>query len=469
MCIRDSSWTGSGDAADYYWLATYGTQVEPKFTIQGLQLTWKQVVDGSTTSQITVAGYRTEGNQFLRYRITPPGGSTVLRNTPGGTDLSLWSDDDYDEPADNDPGFLVNEIDYQSTGELDNAAPLCAYLLMSHDDRIFYVSGSEPTRVYFSKRPTDDTAPGFNEALYIQLPTVGGAITGLSVLDNKLVVFQKDLVYMVSGEGPDNTGRNGQYSIPRLVASDVGCNEQRSIVTYPGGVLFKSDKGIYQLNRGESVSYIGAVVDAYNDQSVTGSELLADESRVIFLTEDSVSVGSHDPNTLVFDYQANAWTVFSNHAGIASIVVDETYYYMRADGEVYQADNSYTDGASTAINYTLETAWLRPSGIQRLWKLYSMQLIGTFQGDSDIKVTVYVNYQPTSLYNFTFNTSNAAGSAGKPVQFKHIFKEQNVMSIKLKIEGVTVVSSNAAVELQSISIMAGAYSGNYRLDQGRQI
>lgn len=62
----------------------------------------------------------------------------------------------------------------------------------------------------------------------------------------------------------------------------------------PLGIMYKSNKGIYLLNRSLQVDYIGSPVEDYNSQNITSADLIQDKNRRRFLTSSGV--------TLVYDY-----------------------------------------------------------------------------------------------------------------------------------------------------------------------
>ena len=109
-------------------------------------------------------------------------------------------------------------------------------------------------------------------------------------MDEKLVIFEDDRIFYLTGSGPNATGQQNNFSDPQLVTSDVGCSNTRSIVQTPKGLMFMSNKGIYLLDRGLSTHYIGAPVEAYNSLTITSAILIQDENQVRFTASDGGSV-----------------------------------------------------------------------------------------------------------------------------------------------------------------------------------
>lgn len=61
--------------------------------------------------------------------------------------------------------------------------------------------------------------------------------------DDKLIIFKPDAIYYVTGQGPDNTGGNNNFSDPIFITSTVGSSNDRSLTFIPAGIMFQSDKG----------------------------------------------------------------------------------------------------------------------------------------------------------------------------------------------------------------------------------
>ena len=51
------------------------------------------------------------------------------------------------------------------------------------------------------------------------------------------------------GEGPNLMGLQNDFTPTQLINADTGCVENNSIINIPEGLMFKSEKGMYLLNR----------------------------------------------------------------------------------------------------------------------------------------------------------------------------------------------------------------------------
>src|SRR5690606_35481745 len=142
---------------------------------------------------------------------------------------------------------------------------------------------ADPLAVYPSQELAEGYAPEFSPELRLSFDPYGGDITGIVVMDDLLVVFKESAIFVVGGAGPAAAPElGGGWTAPELVTSDVGCTSQDSIGYPPEGVLFQSRKGIYLLGRDRKVVYIGAPVEAYNEQTVTATTLIEDRTEIRF-------------------------------------------------------------------------------------------------------------------------------------------------------------------------------------------
>jgi hypothetical protein len=192
--------------------------------------------------------------------------------------------------------------------------------------------------------------------------------------------------------------------------------------------MFQSEKGIFFLNRSRQVSYIGASVEAYNDQAVTRATLVGSTTQVRFLTSSG--------RTLLFDYLFGQWSTWTNHEGIDAVVSNGTYYYARDDGRIFKENQtSYADDGAR-IPLVIETAWLgflpQLQGFCRFWHV---RLLGEWKSQHTLSMQYALDYtvdgnwsQPVPFVATTMGGSNYGdgnygdgnygGTANAPYQWR---------------------------------------------------
>jgi hypothetical protein len=288
-------------------------------------------------------------------------------------------------------------------------------------------------------------------------------------------------MFTTSGDGPTNTGF-GEYPPPVLQSSDTGCKNAKSIARLPAGLVFQSDKGYFALGRNAQIAYIGGDVDAYVDVPVTEAQTLPAENAVVFLTADE--------RTLYTDYEHNAWSTWTNHAGISAVALGTDYYYLRSDGTVYRRSSSYSDDG-TPVALIIDLPWYTLDGIQKYWRCHLATFLGNFASEHTIRVDVFINYRDYYEYTFTwdpedglnqgtwggvdgdeFGDGDAFGvpTLAKPdsvYQFSHAPRTQKVQSIRFRLTAVLPESPGAGFELTALALTATLYGGTFRTAQGK--
>jgi hypothetical protein len=195
-------------------------------------------------------------------------------------------------------------------------------------------------------------------------------VVALAVMDDAVVVLKETALYYIAGPGPaanPDADANAAFSDPVLITSDIGCSQPSSVVSTPIGIMFQTSKGIYLLGRDRQVSYIGAPVEAFNDQTVRGAALMPDRTQVLFVCDSGRS--------LLYDYFFQQWSTFTV-TGLGVVVAGGVSHVLLADGRVFrETPGAYFDGTSQ-VTLQLETAWYKFSdalqGFQLVYHLYAL-------------------------------------------------------------------------------------------------
>lgn len=260
-------------------------------------------------------------------------------------------------------------------------------------------------------------APEFNEGFTYLLDS-GQSVTAMASLDDKLIVFTASRIYMITGDGPDNGGRNNTFSGLTLINGDSGCIDARSIASTPEGIFYQSDAGIMLLGRGLDVRYVGGPVeDELNDYPyVSSAVVVPDQTQVRFTVEDQ------DPDArqgcvLVFDYTMGVWCKWEVYSAASTLVApvsaclhDGTYYIMDEDSQVWRySTTTYADNSTVYVPMTVETGWLQLAE-QAGWKrVRRVDVMARKQNSHQLKVELFTDFNSTATTSHTF--TNAAITA----------------------------------------------------------
>jgi hypothetical protein len=335
-----------------------------------------------------------------------------------------------------DATIQQSSVLYTTGGVLDAVNPPSASCQCIHWNRKWIVDETLAT-IWFTQPFSLGEVPYFNEALQIYYPD-GGDITAIAGMDDKLVIFKLNSISVVYGQGPADNGQGSDLTLPQPIATDSGAVDWRSVVLTPAGLMFQSKTGIYLLDRGLNVTWIGkAVVDslAYYP-TILSATLVPTATQVRFVCQN--------PNTnqcivLVYDYLNTAWTTFNYQVQPSNItsssyvnttfdnaqgelVPGGVFVTMTADGSMWRELNPlegrygslapYEDQDTSSNNYFVPTsvtsAWIKTQGIQGFQRASRVQLYAPISDPANLTLSVAVNYNPAIVQSNTWTASKLA-------------------------------------------------------------
>lgn len=342
------------------------------------------------------------------------------------------------------PGVFL----YTTGGELDEISPEGARIPAVVGGRVFLGDLFRRERIQYSKPyspggPNDEAkAPGFNEDFGFVLPD-GETVTLLSGIDDKVIIGSRKTLYALVGRGPLNDGSQNDYSGLELISSDVGCRDPRSVVQFPGGLLFQSDSGdIYQLDRALGLRPIGgAVTDELETRPAVTSACLVPEQQQVRFTVDTAD-GAGNGRILVFDYLQQAWYVWEPKVGSATLALvascmHDGLYHIATRTAVYREnpDDCY-DPDSTFVPLKVKTGQsfgTGPGGWQRVRRF--MPLLRR-EDRCNITVSLFHDYESTADVSHTWTEAeiDSLVAPDSRVQLNMSVRRQRCEAIQLLIE-----------------------------------
>lgn len=417
-------------------------------TIPTLRVTEKRGVSGEVAIQI----YRTEASGTVFYNVKGPAGATLFNDTTADSVT-------YEDTA-ADGTINTNEILYTTGGVLENIAPPSCRLIDVADNRMVISGMEDPLEVQYSKRQVEGEGVGFSDAFTFRVQPMGGDISAVKIMDDKIIIFKDNTMFFVSGDGPSDTGQGNSYTTPQLITSDSGCPYPKSCVLMPLGIMYKSRKGIYLLNRALQVEYIGADVEDFNSQTITSAHLIQDKNQVRFLT----SSGS----TLVYDYFFKQWSTFTNHTGVDSVSWLSTYCYLRTDGKVYQENTGFLDD-TTGIVMKAATAWMKFAGIQGYQRIRRIGFLGDYKSAHQMQIRVGYDYKTSYTTTYTFDATTAIASTSVPYEFRVHLAVQKCASMRFEFSDVLPGSPGESYNVSDLSLEVGLKKGVNKLASAKSI
>lgn len=225
-----------------------------------------------------------------------------VTNTPGLTTPTSYTDSVGDaslgDPLDSRDGFATS-----------GPPPWCQYAVVFND------------RVWMANEPRDEKSrsilfyseSGAPEEFGILnvFPIESGKgepITGLGVLFDRLFIFKRSSIFVLSGFD------EGSFRVQQLTTG-LGCISHFSILAIDGWLYFLSNRGPYRTN-GTTLEWIGkniysSFLDFAKDSidlSTTGHNR---NRHQVWFAMRRTGQSSND-RVLVFDYHQEIWTLFSN-------------------------------------------------------------------------------------------------------------------------------------------------------------
>lgn len=421
--------------------------------------------------------YRTTDGGVTYHRVTDP-------NPTNNTGNGRWVDNDRtaatviftDDQADST--ITDNDIFPLQGGVLANL-PIPSPEFIAQSKRRVFAAGGEnrPYRVYYSKLRGEGVTVEFNDQLFVDVEEQGGPITALATLNDALVVFKRNRVYLVNGDGPNNLGL-GDFNPPINVPSDSGCTDNSNAVEMPFGVMYKSSKGIYLLGQNARVQYIGAPVERFNSLNTVSASLLPDQNAVLFLHSDGVA--------LYYDYNFDQWSTFTGHTGLSATVWQNRYTYLAADGTVYfQDETNYRDGNRPYV-FKARTAPIRMGGLQEYWRCGELHVLGEHFTPHKLQVDAYYNRDTYPRYTetkdpadfiddatwgsqATWGADNVWGGDGRDYRMSFKLHPQKCEAISFEFTEVPDSMSNGqSFQLTELAILWAPLRGMGKLPASRK-
>ena len=379
-------------------------------------------------------------------------------------------------------------VPYTAGSILENRQPPAFLDFKVGPQRAMGISAEQPHQIHVTKLPEYGVGFEFNPNLSLEVaPHV--KFTALGVIDEKFVLFTKDQVFIVGSDGPDNRGR-GNFTSPRLVNSDTGCSEKRSVVEGPFGVIFRGKRGFYLVDRAGNLSYIGAPVeDTLDGLTITSTVVIAKDQIVKWCTTSSISI--------FYNYVKNVWYVEKEAKAFQDATTLNGLYHWLEGGssgwavgkERAASDTNYADtrvyssseGGSVPIpnNLRVKTAWIKLAGLQGYKRIWWVNVLG-INRDTDLGgiavengslyVRLYYDYDESNYTAYSVEMDMTTYPADDPFFIKVKPDQQKCTAIKVEILEVAPLSSTGpdvsgyseGFRLSGLALDVGILPGSYR-------
>lgn len=415
-------------------------------------------ITNRNVSTIRVEWYRTKVNGTTFYKVT---------NTSEDIAWSLTKAQSGYADIKSDASITASpELLYNNGGILDNYQIPAVKHVSVFKNRIIASGVDDPTAFYYSKTAIAGAPVEFAAEMFVQVDIDSDPITGHSQLDDKLIIFKETKIYYLAGDGANDLGQGSSFSLPTLVATDVGCTSHNSIVKTPLGLMFKSQKGIYLLDRALQLSYIGKEVEDYNSTQVMGAKLLAEDNQVRFTLKTGF--------TLVYDYLFNRWTSFSQYGGDGATIWKDKFARVDNSGRIYVEDKSiWIDNGSTVTSYspTIMTKWLQVKDLQNYSRIYRLAILGDLKSAHTLNYKLYYDYDVTNYDEYNFSSALITGSQYDDTVYQPVIhlKRQKCDAMMVVITVIPGTGTQECLELVDMSFTVGLKEGLQKVKASKKI
>ena len=439
------------------------TLAKTAWSLATLGLTRKGDLLFDTGRNASIAVFRTLKNAPERYyRLTDPNAVTTISERD---QAKVAFEDTFSDAQVLALGFGIL---YTEGGALEHLAVPSALAVCTWGNRQWLVSGEDPRNVLFSKELIPTEGPAFN-LLFLSL-RFDEEIVALAPQGASLLAWSHGKTYAVSGEGPTDTGALSNWSGPFIVSEAVGCSDARSVVDFPGGVVWLAEQGFHVLaGAGGTPQFIGApVLDltrTYN--RCRGAAHQPDQGLLLW----TLQAANGASLTVVFDYLRGCWYVWTpaNSGGTrwpqACCVHNGDHTYASNGGILRQYPGALDDNG-TYFAWRLILPWARLDGVlgyQRCWRA-----VVAIKRATGVDVVMKLRHdEETSVAQSHAWTlaSVSAPSSGRCVLDLHIAR-QKCRSLQVELtEQLTddTGPETGTVEIYGLQIDIGRKPGRQRL------
>ena len=452
--------------AIFQWTDDQGNlhQSAPSLAITRTTLVAASSIDVTITApylsqkrNMAVALFRTKSLGSTPFLVSPPLFFKVV-NSPIELFITI-SDTLTDAQLDGNPQPYA----YPSSPVLENGATPPAMITLSHNNRLWLVDSEETNTIWYTKSFSPGTGLSPSPFLIDQIDPKLGSITALEEMDEKIIIFKERGMSAQSGDGANDVGGNSTLSFPQFLPTDVGCSEMKSTVPTAKGIMFKSLSGIYMIDRGLNVVYVGLEVERYNSQVITSANFIPSKSQIRFLCSTGL--------TLVYDYVMQQWATFTAHTGLSATVFGNLYTYAATSGKVLKETPGLYLDDTAAFSLLAQSSWLALASVQGFERVRRLAMLGDFtngaSGAHRMQISAAYDFIETfsTPIPFTFGAAVATG----PFQYRERLPRQKCDSLSLLIEEVTTGNALEYVDFTNLSLEVAVKRGVNKLPAGQSV
>ncbi len=338
------------------------------------------------------------------------------------------------------------------------------------DDRLWAVNRDYRTEIQYSKSLQAQRQPETTLANVIDLDDQWGDVTGGSSVEGRGVIFKRNAIYFVQGDGLTDAGSGNNYTITRI-SDDIGALPGTPLVNAGDAIYFVSQRGVHSVDAQGNIRFVGAAIDQWvNQPQVNTPETFYDgifvpsKNEVRFVTTNYVFVYDRKfpdalPNGGMGLGQWSRWTGLSGMR--RCLLVNEQMVLFKTDGTVWREGTAaQTTDQGAAFTGVVRTAWVRynpagalvPAPVQAPMRVYDGRVVFTrIAGGGTITASAKLYFNDDDAQVQTFTSQAIAG--GTLTDVGEFFPTQQKCT-SCSVE-VTMPSGDATMRIQGVSLNIG--------------
>lgn len=408
-------------------------------TVPTLRLHEKPTVSaGATVSNVFIEVYRTvnAGSTFFRVPIATTFNDVTV-DTVAMVDVTA------------DAGISTALQLYTTGGALAHLPLPPASLMEVWRNRVFLAGTEFPLELWVSDEFVTGAGIGLSDQNVIAIEAEGGDITALAEMDDRLVIFKEQSIYILQGLGPGRNGE-GQYEQPARLSAVVGAVSQAGVTKTPQGLVFKSLRGFYLLPIGGGLPLRLRGVEAFESLTVTAGIVMDDLEQVRFMTSTGTTLVYHFG--FLDEQGLGRWSTFTGQAAVDCALFAGTFCYLASDGTLQLENTVYSDNGG---NFTSKVrwAWLNFSGIYgdvRVWALRPLLDVDATIASYTLQMFIEVDYVATVVQ--TAGIAILQFTVGSPpIELRPGRQDANAYRVTLQEAGPT-----AGINLSALVVELGS-------------
>lgn len=354
-----------------------------------------------------------------------------------------------------DDVLQTKKLLYTTGGVVENINPPNSNWIGAAKNRLWTFETGSTDTLWFSKESRDGFIPQFSDLLTLNVGRSYGALVGTAALDDKVLVFKEFCVMVIVGDGPSENLIGG-WSSPAVIFQGMGCISARSITETPQGVFFQSQEGIYLVDKGMNVNFVG---------------------RPLYKSEGTLISSAYNPvnNCVYFLSPTKLWAFYITTGSWYEWTVTNPVDILYESGVLYlitttkilkQTAGTWQDDASN-YQQLIKLGQFQFAGIQGYQRVYKILATGRSLADEAGTVTVKNYFDANTTATDTQTIAQTALVSGNKMSLEIRPSKQKCETMQIEISHT---ANNSGITINAVTAEVGAIPGaGRRASTGRAV